>query len=107
MNKYSDLIGTGVWCKWIDITQYDVNDLDTFLEHEKDFSAHSFIFNTFGKLVAEDNKVILIAQTLAEKNVYIKGRTADIRSIPKNCILDLRELEFKKKEENNEEKLEP
>jgi len=97
--KYPHFLNAIVFCKWIDITEYEVKNIDAFLEHNQDaYYRHSLVFITVGKLVAEDEKVIVLVSTLAEKNSTLKERPAqNVHNIPKNCILNIRELEFKPK----------
>jgi len=95
-SKYSNLINSVVFCRWMDTTSYDIKDLNTWLRKIGSLSSQSIIFLTFGKLIAEDEQVILIAPTLAEANEDISNRKAnDAVSIPKGCILEIKELEFK------------
>lgn len=94
--NYKNLVGAVVACKWMDATKYDIDDIQSFLEHNKTFFPQNYIFTTFGELLAEDDYVILIGSTLADKNPYHKNRPGkDLNAIPKNCILDMKELEFK------------
>ncbi len=93
--QYTHLMGSIVYCRWIDITSYDVDNMNKFLANTKDFSAHSIIFITTGKLIAENDKVILLAVPFAEKNPNVKQRKATIESIPKGTILEIEELELK------------
>lgn len=95
-NQYSDLIDSVVFCRWIDITSYDIQDIDIWLKRVGELSSQSIIFITLGKVLAADQDIVLIAPTLAEKNENIKQRKAnDAVSIPTGCILEMKELEFK------------
>lgn len=82
-----------VVCRWIDITQYDVDNLDNFVE-SKGYAHQSYVFVTLGKFLGEDNAVVIISPSFAEKNPYIKNRKASIYAIPKKCILKIAQLDF-------------
>jgi len=92
--QYTHLIGGIVYCRWEDISYYDVDNLDKFVARKK-FASYSNIFVTLGKLVAEDDGLVLIAVSFAEKNPNNKRREAAIESIPKATILEMKELELK------------
>ncbi len=92
--RYTRLIDKVVYCRWEDISCYDVENVDKFIARKK-FASYSTIFVTTGKLIAEDNGLILIAVPFAEKNPNNKRREATIESIPKGTILEIEELELK------------
>jgi len=96
--KLEDFIGSVVFCRWIDITSFPkIDDLDAFVKEQPNLNVHSLVFMTFGKVVGVDKKVLLLAPTFSEKDKYIPKRIAhDPMSIPRGCILEMRELEFKK-----------
>lgn len=99
--KYSYLLDRLVACRWIDITSYDVDNLDNFVA-SKEYAHQSYVFVTLGKFLGEDNTVVIISPSFAEKNPYVKQRKASIYAIPKKCILKIAELDFVDCEENNE-----
>jgi len=103
--KYTVLLNKLVACRWIDITSYDVDNLDNFID-SKEYAHQSYVFVTLGKFLGEDDVVVIISPSFAEKNPCIKQRKASIYAIPKKCILKIAELDFVDCEENNEEKLE-
>lgn len=104
--KYPELINKLVVCRWIDITSYDVDNLDNFID-SKEYAHQSYVFVTAGKFLGEDDTVVIISPSFSEKNPYVKQRKASIYAIPKKVILKIAELDFVDCEENNEEKLEP
>lgn len=91
--KYPQLLNRLVACRWLDITQYDVNNLDNFVA-SKEYAHNSYVFVTLGKFLGEDNAVVIISPSFAEENRYIKERKASIYAIPKECILGIEELDF-------------
>jgi len=93
--QYADLINKLVICRWIDITTYKTEGLDEFIA-KNEYTYQSYVFLTFGKLLGEDDFVIIISPCFSEENEVIRNRKADIFSIPKGCILKMEELDFKK-----------
>jgi len=87
-------MGSIVYCRWMDTSCYDVENLDKFVGR-KEFTPYSTVFVTVGKLVAEDDGLVLIAVPFAEKNPNSRRREATIESIPKAAILEMKELELK------------
>lgn len=93
--KYAHLVDKIVVCRWIDITSYKVDNLDNFLlTQEGQYSNQSIIFITHGIFRAEDDNIIIITPTYAQKNKFVKERKADIEAIPKACILEIEQLDF-------------
>lgn len=91
--KYTHLLNKLVACSWRDITSYEVDNLDNFVASEN-YYLQSYVFVTLGKFLGEDNAVVIISPSFAEKNPYIKQRKASIYAIPKKCILKIAELDF-------------
>lgn len=91
--KYPQLLNKLVACRFIDITSYEVSNLDNFIA-SKEYAHQSYVFTIFGKFVGEDDIVVVISPSFAEKNAYIKERKASIYAIPKECILGMEELDF-------------
>jgi len=92
-SKYPGLVNRLVACRWINITFYDVDNLDNFID-SKEYAHQSYVFVTLGKFLGEDNTVVIISPSFAEKNSFIKQRKASIYAIPKKVILKIAELDF-------------
>jgi len=91
--KYPQLLNKLVACSWRDITSYEIDNLDNFVAN-KNYYLQSYVFITLGKFLGEDNAVVIISPSFAEKNPYIKQRKASVYAIPKKCILKIAELDF-------------
>lgn len=99
-DQYPEFINRLVVCRWIDITSYDVDNVDNFVA-SKEYANQSYVFVTLGKFLGEDSTVIIISPSFAEKNPYIKQRKASVYAIPKKCILKIAELDFVDCEESS------
>lgn len=95
--KYSHLIGRWVWCRWIDATRVDLDNLDAFLEsNEGKYNNYCKYKQMAGLFEAEDQYVIVINPIFDEKNPNLPPdqRSASLEQVPKEWVLQIRELDF-------------